>query len=70
MCTLAFYSNHKTFTINVYIRQLFHEAVAFAGFHEAIGDTLSLSVSTPEHLTAIGLLIDFQDDPGIRTVDR
>ena len=26
------------------------------GFHEAIGDVLSLSVSTPEHLEEIGLL--------------
>jgi len=33
------------------------------GFHEAIGDTLALSVNTPEHLQAIGLLIDFEDDP-------
>jgi peptidyl-dipeptidase A len=36
----------------------------FAGFHEAIGDTLSLSVTTPEHLQAIGLLPNFEDDPG------
>jgi peptidyl-dipeptidase A len=33
------------------------------GFHEAIGDTLSLSVSTPEHLQTIGLLPNFEDDP-------
>jgi peptidyl-dipeptidase A len=33
------------------------------GFHEAIGDTLSLSVSTPEHLMEIGLLPNFVDDP-------
>lgn len=26
------------------------------GFHEAIGDVLSLSVSTPKHLHTIGLL--------------
>lgn len=26
------------------------------GFHEAIGDTISLSVSTPKHLNKIGLL--------------
>ena len=36
-----------------------------AGFHEAIGDVLALSVSTPEHLMEIGLLPDFEDDPGI-----
>lgn len=28
------------------------------GFHEAIGDTMALSVSTPKHLKAIGLLPD------------
>lgn len=33
------------------------------GFHEAIGDTMSLSVNTPEHLKLIGLLPDFSDDP-------
>ncbi|ELU13139.1 hypothetical protein CAPTEDRAFT_175968 [Capitella teleta] len=33
------------------------------GFHEAIGDVLALSVSTPEHLEEIGLLPDFEDDP-------
>lgn len=26
------------------------------GFHEAIGDTIALSVSTPKHLNKIGLL--------------
>ncbi|XP_014771274.1 angiotensin-converting enzyme isoform X1 [Octopus bimaculoides] len=29
------------------------------GFHEAVGDTLALSVSTPEHLKKIGLLKNF-----------
>jgi peptidyl-dipeptidase A len=33
------------------------------GFHEAIGDTMSLSVTTPEHMMAIGLLPNFVDDP-------
>ena len=28
----------------------------FVGFHEAIGDTLALSVQTPKHLKEIGLL--------------
>ena len=34
------------------------------GFHEAIGDVLSLSVSTPKHLHKIGLLETVTDDPG------
>ncbi|XP_076153977.1 angiotensin-converting enzyme [Alosa pseudoharengus] len=33
------------------------------GFHEAIGDVLSLSVSTPKHLNVIGLLDTLVDDP-------
>ena len=28
----------------------------FKGFHEAIGDTLALAVSTPEHLKSIDLI--------------
>ncbi|XP_048869765.1 angiotensin-converting enzyme [Brienomyrus brachyistius] len=32
------------------------------GFHEAIGDVLSLSVSTPKHLNIIGLLDSVTDD--------
>lgn len=34
------------------------------GFHEAIGDVLSLSVSTPKHLQTIGLLESVTDDDG------
>lgn len=34
------------------------------GFHEAIGDVLSLSVSTPKHLHTIGLLDTLTDDHG------
>ncbi|XP_075033464.1 angiotensin-converting enzyme [Mixophyes fleayi] len=33
------------------------------GFHEAIGDVLSLSVSTPRHLKTIGLLDNITEDP-------
>lgn len=32
------------------------------GFHEAVGDVLSLSVSTPGHLAAVGLLDEIADD--------
>lgn len=35
------------------------------GFHEAVGDTLALSVSTAEHLMKIGLL-----DPETYVEDR
>ena len=33
----------------------------YLGFHEAIGDVMSLSVVTPTHLKEIGLLPDFVD---------
>lgn len=36
---------------------------ANSGFHEAVGDTLALSVSTPKHLAWIGLLKDHKEDP-------
>lgn len=32
------------------------------GFHEAVGDLLALSVSTPAHLAKIGLLTDYVED--------
>lgn len=32
------------------------------GFHEAVGDVLSLSVSTPKHLNKVGLLKDYEYD--------
>ncbi|XP_033124152.1 angiotensin-converting enzyme-like [Anneissia japonica] len=32
------------------------------GFHEAVGDVLALSVSTPKHLKSVGLLDEVEDD--------
>lgn len=34
------------------------------GFHEAVGDVMALSVSTPEHLHEIGLLDKLENDTG------
>lgn len=31
------------------------------GFHEAVGDTIALSVSTPQHLKTVGLLDNYDD---------
>lgn len=36
-----------------------------SGFHEAIGDTMALSASTPQHLHKIGLLSNIENDKGI-----
>ena len=35
-----------------------------AGFHEAVGDVMALSVATPEHLNKIGLLGNIDNDTG------
>lgn len=35
------------------------------GFHEAIGDVIALSVSTPKHMQQIGLLDSATDDPEV-----
>lgn len=36
------------------------------GFHEAIGDLMSLSVETPKHLKTIGLLDTVEDNYGTK----
>lgn len=50
-----------------YFMQYQNQPIAFRtganpGFHEAIGDTIALSVSTPQHLKKIGLLPNYEDD--------
>ncbi|XP_035658124.1 angiotensin-converting enzyme-like [Branchiostoma floridae] len=50
-----------------YFLQYKHHPVPFRGganpgFHEAVGDLLALSVSTPRHLQSIGLLDTVEDD--------
>ena len=42
-----------------------HVMLIVVGFHEALGDTIALSVSTPDHLRQIGLLGDIKRDKGI-----
>lgn len=51
----------------LYILLLFHAFVSmtersYSGFHEAVGDVLSLSVSSPKHLQNVGLLKDYVED--------
>ncbi|KAI8789456.1 Angiotensin-converting enzyme (ACE) [Biomphalaria glabrata] len=50
-----------------YFLQYANQPIAFRdganpGFHEAVGDTISLSVNTPEHMYAIGLLKESIED--------
>ena len=39
-----------------------HLVIRFAGLHEAIGEAISLSVATPRHLQALGLVQTAVDD--------
>lgn len=40
---------------------LIYRTGANPGFHEAVGDTIALSVSTPQHLKTVGLLENYDD---------
>lgn len=41
------------------------------GFHEAVGEIMSLSAATPKHLQGLGLLpLDFTDDNGTIDLDN
>lgn len=40
---------------------LLYRTGANPGFHEAVGDTIALSVSTPQHLRAVNLLDEYAD---------
>ncbi|KAL1430138.1 hypothetical protein MTO96_002397 [Rhipicephalus appendiculatus] len=47
----------------LYARQpIFFRTGANPGFHEAVGDTIALSFTTPKHLNAIGLLEEDTED--------
>jgi len=49
-----------------YRKQPFHfKEGANPGFHEALGELMTLSVMTPEHLKKIDLIDDFEEDEGI-----
>ncbi|KAF4530685.1 hypothetical protein B566_EDAN004924 [Ephemera danica] len=56
-----FYTVHHEMGHVQYFLQYKHQPIAFRsganpGFHEAVGDVISLSVSTAKHLRAVGLL--------------
>lgn len=38
--------------------------VQITGFHEAVGDVLALSVSTPKHLKEVGLIDSYEENYG------
>uniref|UniRef100_A0A182SB90 Angiotensin-converting enzyme n=1 Tax=Anopheles maculatus TaxID=74869 RepID=A0A182SB90_9DIPT len=65
-----FVVHHELGHIQYYL-QYQHLPVEFRGganpgFHEAVGDVLSLSVSTPKHLKKIGLLKDYEEDEQVK----
>jgi hypothetical protein len=49
---------------HVYVKYTFSVEILISGFHEAIGDVMALSVSTPGHLKTIGLLKDMKNTYG------
>ncbi|CAF4813116.1 unnamed protein product [Pieris macdunnoughi] len=66
--TKAFFTttHHEMGHIQYYLQYkdqpIIYRAGANPGFHEAVGDVISLSVSTPKHLKLVGLLEDGPDD--------
>ncbi|XP_041779407.1 angiotensin-converting enzyme-like isoform X4 [Anopheles merus] len=65
-----FVVHHELGHIQYYL-QYQHQPVEFRGganpgFHEAVGDVLSLSVSTPKHLKKVGLLKDYEEDEQVK----
>ncbi|XP_055641474.1 angiotensin-converting enzyme-like [Toxorhynchites rutilus septentrionalis] len=65
-----FVVHHELGHIQYYL-QYQHQPVEYRGganpgFHEAVGDVLSLSVSTPKHLKKVGLLKDYEEDEQVR----
>ena len=73
MCTLITYDDFVTIHHelgHIYYYMLYwdqpqeYRAGANPGFHEAVGDTLALSVQTPHHLKSIGLLENVSNSYG------
>ncbi|CAK1546002.1 unnamed protein product [Leptosia nina] len=66
--TNAFFktTHHEMGHIQYYLQYkdqpIIYRAGANPGFHEAVGDVISLSVATPKHLKLVGLLEDGPDD--------
>lgn len=58
--------HHELGHIQYYLQYQHQPAVyregANPGFHEAVGDVMSLSVATPKHLQKIGLLKEYVED--------
>lgn len=51
---IMYYSMYKE-------QPLIYRTGANPGFHEAVGDTIALSVATPKHLISVGLLDNYED---------
>uniref|UniRef100_A0A2M4AJS0 Angiotensin-converting enzyme n=2 Tax=Anopheles triannulatus TaxID=58253 RepID=A0A2M4AJS0_9DIPT len=65
-----FVVHHELGHIQYYL-QYQHQPIEYRrganpGFHEAVGDVLSLSVSTPKHLRRVGLLNDYVEDEQVK----
>jgi len=77
-CTVKTQSNFVTIHHEMghiqYFQQYAHQPIIFRsganpGFHEAIGDTMALSVNTPKHLNKVGLLPYWDTDQESKEAD-
>lgn len=58
----VFYPGHIQYYIQYKDQPLALQSGANPAFHEAIGDTMALSVANPRHLQVVGLLDSFNDN--------
>ncbi|KAL4229123.1 hypothetical protein ACF0H5_012162 [Mactra antiquata] len=62
LVTIHHEMGHIQYYLQYHDQPLMFQTGANPGFHEAIGDVMALSVSTPKHLNKIGLLKELQED--------
>ena len=64
VCSIIRYNAHTPTCSNTDNGAVRNAVLLMPGFHEAIGDVMALSVSTPKHLQEIGLLKNYTADAG------
>ncbi|CAB4017028.1 angiotensin-converting enzyme-like, partial [Paramuricea clavata] len=62
LVTLHHELGHVQYFLQYWDLPIVYRAGANPGFHEAVGDLMSLSVDTPTHLQRLGLLKDYKSD--------
>jgi hypothetical protein len=64
LVTLHHELGHVQYFLQYWDLPIVYRTGANPGFHEAVGDLMSLSVDTPTHLQKLGLLKDYKSDEG------